>query len=74
MQETITWEEAEWTREALGLSVADFARLIGVAQGAIYQGRRMPGSCLPEAACVLLRLAVNRLERDERGRWARYAA
>jgi DNA-binding transcriptional regulator YiaG len=73
MSETITWEEAEWTRAELGLSVADFARLLGVKQSAVHQGRLNPSSLLSASACALLRLAVARIRRDRLGRWARRA-
>lgn len=69
MGETISWEEAEWTRDQLGLSVTDFARLLGLPSAQVHAGRLRPSSCLPEAAATLLYFAVNRAERSASGRW-----
>jgi len=57
----ITWEEAEWTREALGMSAADFARLLDVEPSAVYAGQKRPRSFLSPRAALLLTLGVNRI-------------
>jgi DNA-binding transcriptional regulator YiaG len=63
MTETlITWEEAEWTRQALGLSVADFARLLGVTPATVYQRRGKAHAFLSDSSAALLTLAVNRID------------
>lgn len=59
-QELISWEEAEWTRQALGMSVADFARLLGVQPAAVYRGQKQPQTFLSRSAAMLLVLGVNR--------------
>lgn len=74
VQELISWEEAEWTRQELGMSVADFARLIGLPTSRVHAGRLHPANCLPFDSGVLLQLAVNQIEQDERGRWSRRSA
>lgn len=60
-QEVYTWREAEWTREALGLSVADFARLLGVNYSVVYYGIKRPTSFLSPQAAQMLRLGSNRV-------------
>lgn len=59
--ELITWEEAEWTRQALGMSCAYFARLLGVKASAIYHGQKHPQTFLRPQTATMLKLAVNRL-------------
>lgn len=56
----ISWEEAEWTRQALGMSCADFALMLGVKPTAVYQGQKHPQTFLKPQAALLLRLGVNR--------------
>lgn len=60
-EELISWEEAEWTRQALGLSCADFARLIGVKASAVYQGQKHPKAFLSTQSAMMLKLGVNRM-------------
>ena len=59
-EELITWQEAEWTREALGMSLADFARMLGVNYSVVYYGLKRPQSFLSPQAALMLRLGVNR--------------
>lgn len=61
LEELITWEEAEWTRQALGMSTADFARLLGVQHSAVYHGQKRPQSYLKPQAALMLKLGVNRM-------------
>lgn len=65
VEELITWQEAEWTREALGMSLADFARMLGVNYSVVYYGLKRPQSYLSAQAALMLRLGVNR--RQARG-------
>ena len=60
-EELVSWEEAEWTREALGMSTATFARMLGVNVSAVYHGQRHPQTFLSTQAALMLRLGVNRL-------------
>lgn len=61
IEEQITWEEAEWTREALGMSSAQFAHLLGVKVSVVYHGQKHPRAFLSQQAALMLRLGVNRL-------------
>lgn len=60
--ELISWEEAEWTRQSLGMNVADFARMLGINVSAVYRGQKHPQSFLKPQAALLLRLGVNRMQ------------
>lgn len=60
VDELITWEEAEWTRQALGMSTADFACMLGVKTSAVYHGQKHPQTVLNGQAALMLRLGVNR--------------
>jgi len=60
-EEYISGEEAEWTRQALGLSVSDFAKLCGVSPVTVYGWRDKPQTLLHQSKATLLTLAVNRL-------------
>lgn len=62
LDDLITWEEAEWTRQALGMSHADFARLLGVSPVTIYQAQKKPFAFLKPQTALMLRLGVNRKE------------
>lgn len=57
--ELISWEEAEWTREALGMSKTDFAQMLGVNLSVIYLGQNYPDHFLKPQEALLLRLGVN---------------
>lgn len=57
----ISWEEAEWTRQALGMSNANFERLLGVQQSVVYHGQKHPQAYLKPQAALMLKLGVNRL-------------
>lgn len=59
-EDLIFWEEAEWTRQALGMSNADFAQMLGVKPAIVYQGQKRPQGILKPQQAVLLRFGVNR--------------
>lgn len=61
-EEFINWEEAEWTRQVLGMSIAHFACMLGVNVSVVYHGQKHPQTLLKPQAAVLLRLGVNRLK------------
>jgi len=61
LQLTYSWDEALYTKELLGLSDAQFARLIGCSVSAIASGRKNPQRLLRYQTARLLELGVNRI-------------
>lgn len=64
--ELISWEEAEWTREALGMSKADFAQMLGINLSVVYLGQSYPDNFLKPQEALLLRLGINRRQTSSR--------
>lgn len=60
VEELITWEEANWTREAMGLSLSAFARLLGVRYQVVYEGLKRPLTFLKPQTALMLRMGSNR--------------
>lgn len=58
--ELISWEEAEWTRQVLGMNASDFALMLGVKPSVVYRGQKYPQTFLRSQEALLLRLGVNR--------------